>query len=300
MTHAYANLGRKETLALAKGVLASITVVLPSSKDEDDRYYRYADPKTQRQFDISCTRGFLPDNTEGDRYYIAELYPTGVLQVWQGETLVSSTTDARIQAIEASAGPNRLVDGLEAAGIDYSQVVWTAAGFSIDSKYFRSLEECARKIVTALKTNRRHCSYRKPTKQEVVKRDRQAAQSSYEYWQGRKKAAESAKICEAGIFKGCHSMMGPLSADTKKLVLAYLNNPTQNAWGNIRGYCIIGGTTLWQAWCRNDALAPRSGSIGFPDKETLLAAIRTGVEAEDALIAEKLRDLTPSGLKRVA
>lgn len=63
------------------------------------------------------------------------------------------------------------------------------------------------------------------------------------------------------IYDDCRNMFGPLDAECRARLKAVLKNPTEETWDDAFSLIVgkDGFTTLWQAWCKVDPNAPRSG-----------------------------------------
>lgn len=60
------------------------------------------------------------------------------------------------------------------------------------------------------------------------------------------------------LFRGMLSEDGPISAETQRAWLAYLNGPSAETWGAVANQVVMGmtGETAWQVWRRHDRTAP--------------------------------------------
>jgi len=93
-------------------------------------------------------------------------------------------------------------------------------------------------------------------------------------------------------------MHGPLSDEVKNEILAFINKPNHK---DFRGRMAAGHVNLWQAWVAfAPSSAPRSGSVGFPDRDTIAQAIRKAVDDRLATAQSKREESKSTmGLKLV-
>lgn len=267
----------------------------------DDRVYAYLDGDTERSFAIRRSENLDELGKPYFQYFLEEYTPNGRMVTCDKRGNVTQAWDEPlIQETEQRVGPNSLMQSLRAAGLNTQQMVSVGGGYGVGSIFYSSLEECAKAISASLTSNTRYHYHRELTPQEKVKLERQSAQGAHAFWTAEAQNADRAAASGPDLFKGCYTLMGaPLNGEVQALILAYLNGPSQEGWRALRGISVVGATTLWQAWCQHDANAPRAGDTGFPDAETLISAIRHAVTARRAEIDRKLKDTTPSGLKRI-
>lgn len=297
MPKPYQNLTDVEVVELTALVRKSIISELPRDRD-DDRRYRLIEPLTQRQFEIRRSEGFAETGNAFTRYFMSELTPNGRVYRQGPSGQLEYDTDERIEALEQDAGPNEFFQALEDLGISADTLILTGGGYSVDSKYLDTLEACAEAIVDALVKDERYSCYEPLMDQERTRQEALRARDSFTFWSAQKQECDAA-MRVPGVLRGCYSMFGPLPKPEALRILSYLNQPTREGWGQVRGLCITGGGTLWQAWCANDPHAPRSGVIGFPSAEQLRQAITAAVTARATEIQSILTSLTPSGLRSV-
>lgn len=267
-----------------ESILRAIVPVIPQSAD-DDRVYVFSDAQAERDFQITRLEG--PD---GVRFFLQEHTPNGrLVKTTSNGDILRAWDDPRINAIEKEHGPNGMISECERAGIDVSSMVFCGAGFSVDSRYLDSLEACAQEIYKAIHSNARYNAYKELSDEEQAALGHQEKISSAAYWEHQKELAQNAMNSEKGLFKGCYVMSGsPISDEHKRLILAYLNKPEQQSWLQIRGLCVSGTYTLWQAWGAIDPAAPKMGDVGHPDPETLRQAIRSAVHSNLERIEDEI------------
>ena len=285
--------------ALRDAVLAAFIPSLPLKGEEHE--YSFRDPETERSFEVLRFEALNEQFQPEIRFFLSEQVPNGrACETNKSGHVIHAWDLPGFKAMVASVGPNGLMGELRASGVDTDTLVSEGGGFGIDSVYHASLDMCAQEIAQAIVANKWYRSFKPLTKQEKVKQDRKSAVQSHEYWNSQRQTMDAAQASEEGIFKGCSNGLGErLSEETKHKILAYLNAPSQEKWLDVRGLIITGAGTLWQAWCAHDDDAPRAGSIGYPQKQMLLEAIRTAVAQRDAEIARRLSKTTPSGLRAV-
>lgn len=178
--------------------------------------------------------------------------------------------------------PNAFAASARGMGIDLNDVVRTGSGIGVASIFYDSLEDVAAAVATALDANLwydsvDHAKLADPEFQERMRRINEEQSAAYRA--ERQAMHEAAVEHEHGLFKGLHSMIGPLSDGTKKAILSYLNDPTEDQWDAIYSKIINGHGTVWQAWIEVDRNAPKSkpsdrGWPSIPDPDTLRAALR--------------------------
>ena len=262
----------------------------------------YTDPETEREFGIRFLDAHGQPGRDARRYFLEEYVPTGRLAEFNEKGhCVRSWEEPRIRETEARVGPNRLIATLRELEIPLDQLVKAGGGFVVGSIYYARLRDCAIAIARAIERDERYRYFRELTEQEKVRMAREGAASSHAYWSEEADASQRAWNHEAGLFKGCYTMMGtPVSEASKRAILAYLNAPSLESWLNIRGLMIAGGTTLWQAWCQHDVAAPRAGSHGHPTPDVLRAAIREAARARREEVEARLKATHPTGLRVIA
>lgn len=248
--------------------------------------------------ETTCREFRIEVDEQENRFFLYEFVPNGRIAVFRGNEIIDVYQDPQIHQLEARYGPNKLVGKLVECGISPSAVIKTGGGYSVDSRYLSSLQECAEAIAQCLVDDRRYDCRRELTGQDKTRLAREEAKTSFAYWKSLE-ARQDAAMREPGIFKGCFGMMGPLTVRCKHEVLSYLNAPSSRTWLKIRGYPILGHSTLWQVWSDYDANAPVSGDEGFPEAETLRQAIRHAVAQRQIEIKNKLESLSASGLALV-
>ncbi|MCC5611042.1 hypothetical protein LC612_30905 [Nostoc sp. CHAB 5834] len=216
---------------------------------------------------------------------------SGVNEHWVSEPLIHS--------LEEAHGPNGLHAALVANNVDPADIASAGGGYSVDTKYLGSMEDCSQEIVKALSANKRYRCYRTLTHQEKLKQNRIEQVAKADYFQHENSMIAHAQT-EKGIFKGCYSLTGLLQPATKERILSYLNRPNQELWLEIRGLRVAGIHTLWQAWTKSNPAAPRSGNCGFPTADELRNAIRHITEFRASDVTNRNQDCAKKGLSLVA
>ena len=257
-------------------------VVILSGEDEE-REYSYIESQSGRTFRIRRS-GYESDF----RFFLFEFEPNGRIGTFDKKGNCTGSEHVPQLSEAWNTSPNSFSDFVKRTGIDHESIIRTGGGYGIDSLYSGSLFECAERISESLSSDS-PCSCRRTLgEDEKTSMKRREEKMSLDYWRVQKKQAESA-MSDKGLFKGCHSMMSvELDGDIKKSILSYINSPDQDAWNDIRGYLVVGNTTLWQAWCLYSPDAPKSGSVGFPDSKTVKNAIRNAVDANMTEIESRL------------
>jgi len=224
------------------------------------------------------------------RFFLSEARPTAKLARYdESRDALRYIEDPRLEGIMDD--PNAFIANARHMGIDVEEIVRTGAGIGRGTIFHGSLDEVAETVATALDANLwydhvDHAKLADPAFQARMKRldDEQSAA-----YRAEKQAMHDAAVeDEHGLFKGLHAMTGPLSDGTKKEILSYLNDPTEEGWNRIHGKIIKGFSTVWQAWLAVDRAAPMSKPAdghwpSIPDPETLRAALRkaSGVDLEE-------------------
>ncbi|MBN3760887.1 hypothetical protein [Burkholderia sp. Ac-20365] len=300
---------RKTALRKVAGALSAATtkqLILASFVTHDDGGddeigYHYVDPETRREFHVRRSETLDDCNRPCFRYFLEERIPNGRLAEVDERGICTRAWDAPlIKEVEARVGPNGLIKELVQLGVDVDKMISVGGGYGVGSIFYPSLEESAGAIELALKNNERYQYFRALTDQEKIKLDRRSAVQSHEYWLAQSAAAARSWATQEDLFKGCYDGLDrPLSDDSKKRILSYLNNPGQDVWLEVRSIIVTGHKNLWAVWCQNDLLAPRSGDKGYPSADALRAAIRSSAASRRAEIEEKLKTTSPSGLRSV-
>jgi len=213
---------------------------------------------------------------EDGRFFMSELRPNG-------RGLRPNGTYAEIPALKRVLDdPNGFVAAARAAGLDEDGIVRGGQGLGVATRYFPDLAAVVEAIRGAIAENRWYDSVdrellRDPAFLASLAEDEEVGRAA---WETQKQAEHARAVAEGeGIFKGLHSMRGPLPKERRDLILAYLNAPDEAGWEAIAHTCVKGMTTLWQAWLKVDPEAPRSKSRDgawprIPEPETLREAMR--------------------------
>ena len=248
---------------------------------------RYEVRAFERRFEIHHNDGA----EDGPTFYPFEFCPNGRLCRTDKKGLVTDAWDEPIiQETLAKHGPNNLISRLKGL-VDEDHMVFEGGGYGIDSKYYPTLNAAVDAIRIALQQNKPFISRRKLSAEELEENRKADQESTLAYWKECLAHAQAA-MADHGLFKGCHSFTGEhLRKETKERILAYINHPNQADWNAVRGFVIAGKTTLWQAWILFDRSAPTSGSVGFPNGETVTHALRNAVSANLERITDKVVSL---------
>jgi len=264
--------------------------------DAEASEFEFTDEETGRIFNVHG--GMRSDGVA--QFFLCEICPTGRMTESDGHGMANrSWVEPRIKLTEEQYGPNGLLTNLRALGVDVAAVAFSGAGQSVNSIYYASLAACADVIEQVLTRNERYVSTRPLTSEETASLRHRDAVQTVEYWHTEADAANEADQHTSGLFKGCHNIMGPLSPEYQREILAYLNSPTQSEWLRIRSVLITATSTLWKAWITFDSTAPRSGDDGYPGPDVLRQAIRHAVEQRQQEIAQKVQEVGPRGLRSV-
>jgi hypothetical protein len=154
-------------------------------------------------------------------------------------------------------------------------------GFGVSSIYHPSVTDAAAAIAAALTEDRWYDSVDRahledPARQAEARARAEADRAAYQDWNAEQRARAQQL---PDLFKGLYNLHGPLGTDVQRRLLAYLNNPTEDGWDDIRGIMLSASTTVWQAWAAVDPQAPVSkpadaGWPRIPDAPTLRRALR--------------------------
>jgi hypothetical protein len=212
--------------------------------------------------------------------HLFEFEPNGrmVLEGADGEN-VYVEWDGHAQAF---GDPNGYMAAASAAGLDPENFVMTGAGYNDYTLYYRTLDEVASAIRSAVDENRRHDDVDRVKLADrefrrLLRRryERQRIEFGLRRTEDHRQAVSEAH----GLFKGLHSMLGPLPKETRDDIMSFMNAPSVETWSQVANYVIKGiGMTMWGAWSRVDSSAPRSigldeGWTTFPDPEVMRRAM---------------------------
>lgn len=253
--------------------------LLRELSDADEPQHRYHDPDTGREFGV---RRFMGSDTleapMRQHYFLVEYTPNGRMAEMDARGHVTRAWDEpRIKALEARVGPNELMAALADAGINLDQMVLASGGYCVGAIYYDALDDCAAAIATALTDDVRYRHVRPLTAEEAATHAERKTAASRAFWQEQAQVMADSDAGDSELFRGCHSILGPLSAEARQRIAAYLDAPGRDAWNDVRGLHITGVDTLWQAWIAHDPLAPKQDDGRFPSAAVLRDAIRAAV-----------------------
>lgn len=244
-----------------------IRMRLPAGASEERCWNFYAD--NNRLFEI---RQF-----GARKFLLGEFKPNGRHSM-PGDESGNIHHSEIVENLLLTGTPNEFFAHVKAqTGLDPSHLVLIGPGIGLTSYYHDSLESACIDIENALAANTWYYKQVELSEDERKALESSDAFDSVQFWQTCKDSAEAAGS-QAGLFKGCHTALGPeLSVESKNEILAYLNAPSQAAWLNIRSKLITVSTSLWSAWVDFSPNAPRSGNNSHPSAEVLRKAIRGAV-----------------------
>lgn len=214
--------------------------------------------------------------------FLEEISPTGVFHLGEDPGVYDPRDFKQWPRHEEFRDdPNGYADAIRNDGLDPDKMCGGGSGISVHSKFFDTLEEVAQAIIMSVHDNVRYCSIdcdllndenQKQRLQEFTETERKTFQET------QRQLHRNALKTEHGLFKGLHTMSGPLPDDAKKRILSFLNSPSNETWDAIHGLMVKGGTTMWQAWVAADPQAPRSNPLDgewstIPDPETIRSAM---------------------------
>lgn len=268
-------------------------------EDDGTLVYHYKDPATGRSFGVRRSEHPEPTPQKPYRYFLEEFVPNGRMGRFDASGhCLDAWEEPRIAQLKAQVGPNGLIQALQAEGLDLEALIHTGGGYCLGCIFHDSLRECATAVVQALQDNE-YYAYWTPQPSDAAKLQREREQS-LQFWRGEQAFLLRATQREAGLFRGSYAMSGkPLRPEHKRAILSFLNQPSQEAWLDIRGLSFCGPVTLWQAWGAFDPQAPRSGSEGFPTAHVLRQALQFVVQERERAICEKLAELEAPPLRSV-
>jgi hypothetical protein len=267
------------SLTSAKGVKAAL--LRSKTVNDGENEFEYTAPNGRR-FEV---------RELGDAsFFLSEFRP--MARVSREVAGRSSPVFMEVPALKGLMGdPNAFKARSDRLLHDGDEVVFGGGGLGVATIYHPSLDAAAAALVDAIDRNEwyEHVDRIKlddPDFQARLRRNEAKIRV-----EGRKRDRamhELAVSGEHGIFKGLHSMMGPLHDDSKKRILSFLNEPSEPNWNDVYSLCVKGGTTLWQAWLQADPTAPRSRTSDgrwprIPDADAFKAALRlvAGLENEE-------------------
>lgn len=278
--------------------MPSAVKIMSQLVQQSKRHFEYTDPATGRLFSVCLVECECPRSL---KFFLAECIPCGTRRVANAIGASEIVADARIALAEIEGGPNDLFRLLEAQGIPAAQVMRVAPGLDAGSVLHNTLEDCAACIASSLQNNRwYHAKTASEVTQQKVRQGHLGHQRELAYWNREQSMLQQSEHSLPGLFKGCYSLLGPLSREAQREVLAYFNKPTLEAWKDVRRIIVVGPDTLWDAWCRLDATAPTQESDRYPNGDTLKVALREAVAHRKTEIAEKLEALEKDSLRVLA
>jgi len=269
------------SLKSAKAIKAALLRAREPSEEgaSDDFCMEYRAPNG-RQFEVR--------EYDDGHYFMSEMRPMARLARFDEERDTYLYLDEpRLRGIMDD--PNAFIASARDMGINAQEIVYSGSGLGLGSIYYDSLDEVAAAVANALDAN---LWYDSVDRAKLADPDFQAEQrrvqeeQSAAYRAEQQAMHEQAVADEHGLFKGLHSMMGPLSEDAKKDILSYLNDPSEENWNAIYSTMIKGHKTVWQAWLAVDRSAPTSKAgdrwASIPSANTLRTALRaaSGVDLE--------------------
>lgn len=236
---------------------------------------------------------------EDGKFFMSEFKPTGrCVRYKESGDLDKAWDDDRITALLDN--PNAVRDGLRALGVEDHVVRW-GGGLSVGAILYDTLDDACEAIARAVRDNTWYDPVDRALLEDPEFRENLKEQDLMlreQYRQGLKEMEETASQNEHGLFKGLHAMMGPLSDDTKKRLLSFLNEPTVENWEKVYALCIKGRKTVWQAWGDVDPDAPESKAKHWhriPDRDTFVLALRTAA-GDPAPSADQENEANPQPL----
>ncbi|MTH95676.1 hypothetical protein [Roseibium sp. RKSG952] len=260
---------------------SSTTFIVKSLKksiifDEDET-------SAEMSFRTTNGRRFEVGALGGGKLFLTEISPTGVFYLGKDPGVYNPADFERWPRHEEfKDDPNGYADAIRGDGLDPDKMCGSGSGIGVHSKFFDTLEEVAQAIIISVNDNVRYCStdldllndedYNQRL-QKIAETEQKAFRESQRHLH------RNSLKTEHGVFKGLHTMFGPLSDDAKKRILSFLNSPSNETWNAIHGLILKGGTTMWQAWIATDPQAPRSKPLdgewpAIPDPDTIRSAMR--------------------------
>lgn len=191
-------------------------------------------------------------------FFMEEMRPNGRI-VTQTEPYIECEDSEPIKCLLDS--PNDFAAGFEKTGVSEDVLIRVGCGFGVYTRYFDSIEACAQAIEDSIDRNEWYDALdHELMADEGYKRKLQAqAKAGRREFRAMQQAQhEQAMATEHGLFKGLHSMIGPLCDETKQRILAFLNEPSKANWDAVAHTIVKGGTTMWGLWLSFDPEPPRS------------------------------------------
>lgn len=247
----------------------------------------YRHPTTERQFEVVQVN----EKNEPDQFWVHELIPNGRMMILKENQVTQAWEEEDLLAFKGD--PNGFWNQVRWAGINENQVVMIGAGFSVDSRYFDSLEDCSAAIEGSIEKNVWFDSHRVLDAAEKAKLRLDELKSSVDYWQRRvqtlERCKQEARHGQGDPLKGfCNGLGKPLSDSVRHEVMSYIYGPNQKDWNRVRHCLVTPSTTLWQAWVKYDGNANVAGTVGFPSAEMLKHALGNLLEDERTEAVERL------------
>jgi len=249
---------------------------VPKGDSDEKRWHYHA--ANGRQFEV---RQF-----GRQKYLLGEFRPNGMVTK---DVSGSGGLERSTVVVEAltSVSPNNVIAYLANAGIHEDQIVKVGAGINIRSIYYHSLESACEAINLSIQGDHWLVSETELTAEDLRNERNRELLDRIAFWTECKSRLETARTLP-GLFKGCHSTIGVLAAESQQQILSYLNRPSQEGWLNIRNMLITSQQTLWAAWTRLDRSAPRMGPNGHPGADALKRSIRTAIADWEAEVETRL------------
>jgi hypothetical protein len=221
------------------------------------------------------------------KFLLSEFRPNGVIS----ESSNKGTTFDRTRLSEAgmsSVAPNDFADWLSAKGISIDTVMREVPRLSLESYFYESIEDTLCAIEQAIDDNTWYEKRQEVTAEALEIQRSEALVDRVQFWSACQASLDAAKGLP-GLFKGCHSMMGPLSADAQRAVLSYVNNPSHEGWLSIRNTLITTNTTIWAAYTRMSGKTNRIHAGDFPGSDAIKRAIRNAIAQWQEEVTKKLQ-----------
>lgn len=241
---------------------------------------KMVEDQIEMEFHAINGRQFVVREEDDGRYFAFEMVPIGRLahEIPGGDYHYENWTGHAV----AKDDPNGYVAAAEAAGIDAGALILGGAGYGVYTRYLSSIEEAADEFARCLRENVRYddqdrAKMNDPAYNAKLREDEERCRRENRAFN--LALHEASTESEHGLFKGLHSMMGPLSDDSKKRLLSFLNAPSEETWDDCARMMVKGGKTMWQLWGEVDPSAPRmldkdGNWPTIPDADMMREALR--------------------------
>lgn len=226
------------------------------------------------------------------KFLLSEFRPTGAINSKTNKDMPGDP-DLLAQGM-AHILPNDLHAWLSSRGIATSDISREVPAISLSSHYHASIEDACSDIELSIANN---AWYEHLVPQASPARPAALVDATM-FWSLCKENLDAAMKLN-GLFRGCHTLQGPISADTQKAILSYVNNPTLEGWISVRNTLITTGTTLWKAWTVLQRTTGLAGPGDFPGRDAIKRSIRNAIAECEETLKDRISSTIRGGSARM-